>query len=321
MLERRLRIFYDCSTKLAKNTMRHNFTTLKLFIAVAECGNLTRAAEREHLAVSAVSKRISELEELIRTPLLQRHARGVSLTPAGQSLLHHARQMIALGQRMDIELDEYSTGIKGHVRLSAVASALIQFLPEDIEAFLTQYPQVNVSLEERTGKGIVLAVADGSAEIGVVTDQTPLVGLHATPYRQDRLMLGVPKGHPLARKKAVKFAETARYPFVGPHADSSLSILLNQAAKSCGLHLQQRVQVSSFDAMCRLVETRLGITLLPHGVLAPYADSGRLKIVALNERWAARQFKLIVRDPDHLSPLAKTLLDHLTRLAAAASNP
>lgn len=301
--------------------MRHDLTSLKLFIAIAECGNLTRAAEREHLAVSAVSKRIGELEKLVRTPLLQRHARGVSLTPAGQSLLHHARQIIALVQRMDIELGEYSTGVKGHVRLSAVASTLIQFLPEDIEAFLVQYPQVNVSLEERTGKAIVLAVADGSAEIGVVTDQTPLVGLHSVPYRRDRLMLGVPKGHPLARKKSAKFSEAAGYSFVGPHADSSLSILLNQAAKSCGLPLHQRVQVSSFDAMCCLVETRLGITLLPHGVLAPYADSGRLQIVTLNERWAERQFNLIVRDPDYLSPLAKTLLDHLTRLAATTRNP
>lgn len=83
--------------------MRYDLTSLRLFVAVAECGNLTRAAEREHLAVSAISKRISELEELIGTPLLQRYPRGVGLTPAGQSMLHHARQMLQLMHRMDAE--------------------------------------------------------------------------------------------------------------------------------------------------------------------------------------------------------------------------
>ena len=148
--------------------MRHDLTSLKLFIAVAECGNLTRAAEREHLAVSAVSKRIAELESLIGTALLQRQARGVSLTPAGQSLLHHARQLMQLVQRMDAELGEYAEGVKGHVRLHVVASALTQFLPEEVESFLGRYPLVNVEMVEQTGKAIVQAVSDGQADIGVV---------------------------------------------------------------------------------------------------------------------------------------------------------
>ncbi len=132
--------------------MRHDLTSLKLFIAVAECGNLTRAAEREHLAVSAVSKRIAELESLIGTTLLQRQARGVSLTPAGQSLLHHARQLMQLVQRMDAELGEYAEGVKGHVRLHVVASALTQFLPEEVESFLGRYPLVNVEMVEHTAR-------------------------------------------------------------------------------------------------------------------------------------------------------------------------
>src|SRR5574337_675445 len=166
--------------------MRHDLTTLKIFVSVAECSNLTRAAEREHLAVSAVSKRIAEFEELVRTPLLQRQARGVSLTPAGQSLLHYARQMLQLVQRMD--------------------AALTQFLPEDIESFLACYPLVQISMEERTDKAVVLAVADGTADLGVIAGGTPSAGLTAFPYHRDRLVIGVPKGHPLSRRKSVRFA-------------------------------------------------------------------------------------------------------------------
>jgi len=298
--------------------MRHDLTSLKLFVAVAECGNLTRAAEREHLAVSAISKRIAELEDLVRTPLLLRQPRGVSLTPAGQSMLHYARQLLQLVQRMDAELGEYAAGVKGHVRLHAVASALTQFLPEEIESFLARYPLVNIALEERTGKAVVMAVANGAAELGVIASQTPTAGLTSFPYHADKLVIGVPIGHPLAKRKTVRFADAARHPFVGPHADSSLSALLAEAAAACGIAVQQRVQASSFDAMCRLVETRLGITMLPEGVLAPHAASGRLVIVGLNEKWALRQMLLVVRDPEQLSPIAKTLLDHLS---TAGSEP
>jgi DNA-binding transcriptional LysR family regulator len=296
--------------------VRHDLTSLKLFVAVAECANLTRAAEREHLAVSAISKRIAELEDLVHTPLLQRQPRGVTLTPAGQSMLHYARQMLQLVERMDAELGEYAAGVKGHVRLHAVASALTQFLPEEIESFLARYPRINIALEERTGKAVVLAVASGAADLGVIASQTPSAGLATYPYHADQLMIGAPVGHPLARRKSVRFAEVARHPFVGPHAESSLSALLAEAARNSGVTLTQRVQASSFDAMCRLVETRLGITLLPEAVLAPYAAAGRLAMVRLDEKWGVRHLQLVVRDPEQLSPIAKTLLDHLVMAAA-----
>lgn len=299
--------------------MRHDLTSLKLFVAVAECSNLTRAAQREHLAVSAVSKRIAELEDMTGTVLLLRQPRGVSLTPAGQSLLHYARQILQLVQRMDVELGEYADGVKGHVRLHAVASALTQFLPEEIESFLVRYPLVNIEMEERTGKAVALAVADGTADIGVVAAQTPTPGLTEYPYHRDRLVIGVPIGHPLSSRKSVRFCDIAAYPFVGPHANSSLSALLAQAAKDCGVLLQQRVQASSFDAMCRLVETRLGITMLPQGVLAPYAKARRIRIIPLEEDWAIRQLRLVVRDSEQLSPIAKTLLEHLVDTAGSAA--
>lgn len=299
--------------------MRHDLTSLKLFVAVAECGNLTRAAEREHLAVSAISKRIAELETLIGTPLLQRYPRGVGLTPAGQSMLHHARQMLQLLQRMDAELGEYAGGAKGHVRVHAVASALTQFLPEDIESFLSRYPQVHISLEEHTGKAIVLAVADGTADVGILASQTPQHGLSPVPYHRDRLMIGVPRGHALARRKSIRFAEALDHAFVGPHADSSLSALMAEGARACGKPIRQRIQVSSFDAMCRLVETRLGLTMLPKAVLAPHVAAGRIRMIGLDEDWAVRQMVVVVRDPARLSPITQTLVDHLRNAAAASA--
>lgn len=297
--------------------MRYDLVSLKIFVAVAECGNLTRAAEREHLAVSAISKRIGELEELVRTPLLQRYPRGVGLTPAGQSLLHHARQVLHQVERMHAELGEFAGGVKGHVRLHAVASALNQFLPEELETFLSRYPGVRIALEERTGKAVVLAVADGSADLGVVSSQTPRPGLSAMPYHTDRLMIGVPLDHPLARRESIRFAEALDYAFVGPHADSSLAVLMAEGARACGKPIEQRIQASSFDTMCRLVQARLGITMLPEGVLAPQVEAGRVRMLRLDEDWALRQMVLIVRDPEQLSPITRTLIEHLQRASEA----
>jgi len=295
--------------------VRYDLTSLKIFVTVAECGNLTRAAEREHLAVSAISKRIGELEALTRTPLLLRRARGVELTPAGQSLLHHARQLLQVVHRMDEELGEYAGGVKGHVHMHAVASALTEFLPEDLETFLSRYPLVEVSLEERTGKAVIAAVADGTADVGVVSEQTVVPGLAKYPYHSDRLMLGVPNGHPLAKRKTMRFADALPHPFVGPHADSSLAALMAKAAKDAGRPIRQRIAVSSFDATCRLVERGLGITLLPEAVLAASAQAGRLRSVALKDDWAVRHMVVVVRDPAQLSPIARTLVEHLQRRA------
>lgn len=301
--------------RIARTMMRYDLTSLQLFVTVAECGNLTRAAEREHLAVSAISKRVAELEAQLGAPLLQRFARGVGLTPAGQSLLHHARLILQQVRHMDTELHDYAKGIKGHVRLQVVASALMQFLPQEIESFVNRYPAVQLTVEERTGKAVVRAVADGSADVGVVFDRTPTQGLAALPYHRDRLVLAVPPGHALARRRALHFAQALAYPFVGPHADSSLADLMADAASAAGLPLRLQVRASSFDALVRLVESRLGLALLPEGAVARDVAAGRLRSVALKDAWAHRQLLLLVRDPDQVGPIARTLLDHLQRAA------
>lgn len=296
--------------------MRHDFVSLKIFVSIAECLNLTRAAEREHLAVSAVSKRVAELEALVGTPLLHRQARGVILTPAGHSLLRYARQVMLLLGQADAELGEYTGGVKGHLRVQAVASALIQFLPDDIESFLQRHPQIRFDIEEGTGKQVTGAVLDGTADLGVVASAASAPGLISHPYRTDHLMLGVPEGHVLATLERADFRRAADFPFVGPHNESSLSELMNTAARDLGVHLQQRVRASSFDAMCRMVEAGLGIVVLPEGVLRRQAQVGRLTVVPLDATWARRTLHVIVREGDHPGPLTATFVDHLCQAPA-----
>ncbi|ANN76649.1 LysR family transcriptional regulator [Bordetella flabilis] len=291
--------------------MRYDLTSLELFASVAEEKNLTKAARRKHLAVSAVSKRIAELESLAGSPLLVRYARGVDLTPAGQSLLHYARQMQHTLSLMQEELAGYAAGVKGHVRIHAITSALAQFLPGDIERFATDYPQIKFDIEERVGSAVVGAVADGHADLGIFAEQTPSHGLQVFPYRQDELVAVVPATHALARRQKVRFDTLLDYEFVGPHLDSSVHALLTAQAKQRGKPLRPRIRISGFDCMCKLVAAQMGIAVLPRAVATPYLRGGKLRALTLAEPWATRTLMIGVRQLETLPPTVRSLIGYL----------
>lgn len=291
--------------------MRYDLTSLDLFITVAQERNLTRAARIKHLAVSAISKRITELESQVGAPLLIRNARGVELTPAGQSMLFYARQLKQTLEQLDNELGDYAAGVKGHVRIHAITSALSQFLPDDVASFVALYPQIKFDIEERVGSAVIRAVADGRADLGIIAVQTAAQGLETVPYRNDELTLVVPAGHALASREPVRFKEVLEHEFVGPHLESSMHTLLTSEAEKLGMALKLRIRISSFDCMCRMVSSGLGVAVLPRSVINQYLRSHKLKAVTLDEPWAQRSLLLTFKKYDAASPTLKTLIDHL----------
>ncbi|MBD8576853.1 LysR family transcriptional regulator [Pseudomonas syringae] len=292
--------------------MRYDLTSLDLFITVAQERNLTRAGRIKHLAVSAISKRISELEAQIGSPLLIRNARGVELTPAGQSLLFYARQLKQTLTQLDSELSDYASGVKGHIRIHAITSALSQFLPQDVAGFAERYPHIRFDIEERVGSAVVRAVADGRADLGIIAVQTSPQGLETFAYRDDELTLLIPTGHALAGRKSVRFKDVLEHEFVGPHLESSVHTLLTAEAEKLGMALKLRIRISSFDCMCRMVSAGLGLAILPRSVIQQYLRSHKLKAVTLDEPWAHRSLLLAVKKYDAASPTLKTFIDHLT---------
>ncbi|HEY9095029.1 MAG TPA: LysR substrate-binding domain-containing protein, partial [Hydrogenophaga sp.] len=202
---------------------RIDLTSLQLFIAVCERGSIGKAAEQEFMATSAVSKRLSDLEDTVGSSLLYRSPRGVTPTPAGQSMLHHARSVLFSLEKMQGELSEYADGVRGHVRMHANISAIVQFLPEDLGTFTKAHDQIKIDLEEHLSAEVVRAVHEGAADLGIChhspTDQ-PL-DLQIRPYRRDTLALVMPCDHPLTRRTSIAFAESLDWDHVGLHANSS----------------------------------------------------------------------------------------------------
>lgn len=292
---------------------RIDLTSLQLFMAVCELGSIGRAAEREFIAASAVSKRLAELEAAVDTALLYRHSRGVTPTPAGESLLHHARTVLFGLERMQGELSEYADGVRGHVRMHANISAIVQFLPEDLGAFARAHSQIKIDLQEHLSADVLSAVREGAADLGICNMPAAAQSeLQSRPYRGDRLVLVAPQAHPLAARAAVRFDAVLDCDIVGLHAGSSISLAMRQAAARAGRPLRQRIQVTSLDAMCRMIDNGLGVGLLPDRAFALMRGVGRLAAVPLDEPWAQRELRLAARDFDALPVTARLLVEHLT---------
>src|SRR3954466_6231946 len=117
--------------------------SLKLFVTIVEEGTIAAAAGREHIAASAVSKRISELEDTFGTQLLRRTNKGVVPTDAGVTLLQLARGVLHDMNNLHVQISEYSRGVRGHVRLFANISSINQFLPSEIRSFIDLHPQIH----------------------------------------------------------------------------------------------------------------------------------------------------------------------------------
>ncbi|MCZ8095688.1 MAG: LysR family transcriptional regulator [Acidovorax sp.] len=300
--------------------MNYDLVDLRLFVAMAEERNLTRGAARACLAPSSASHRLRRLEEALKTPLFERQTRGLALTPAGETLLRNAREVFARIEQMHANLQPFASGIRGHVSLWANTHATHTFLPGDLAGFLKHHPQVSVTLEERTSAEIVVAVAGGEIEVGVLADSGSGVGVELVPYRQDRLVLIVPAGHGLAGRSQVGFAEVIDHAFVMLHAGSAIHTFTMNAAAALGRHLDVRIQVRSFEAVCRMVGAGVGIGLVPRGAALQVAGLSEPPVVLeMNEPWAQRDLQICVRKGAVLSGFAQALVAHLRQSAASAS--
>ena len=291
--------------------------SLRLFVAVCEEGSLTRAAERESLVASALSKRMASLEGECGVPLLVRKPRGVAPTPAGEALLSRAREVLGALERARAEVDAFGQGAQGSVRVLASPSVLAEQLPEDIARFLEQQPGLRVSLEERISHDIVHGLRQGSADLGVLWETADLQGLQVVPYRSDHLCLAMTPTHRLAGRSSLRYAETLDEVSVGVAPGGLMDRLLRREAALAGRLMEHRIQVSSMEVACRIVAAGLGVTVLPREVAAPHANAGQMALVPLDEPWAERRFVVATRPDPVASAASRLLADHLRSVALA----
>lgn len=294
-----------------QSMLRLDPTSLNLFVRVVEEGTIAAAADREHIAAPAVSKRLTEMETLLGVPLLLRTNRGVEPTAAGLALLALSRRALHELDQIPVQMRSYASGVRGVVRVAASMSAIAQFLPGDLRGFLNRHPDVHVQLEERTSTMVTRMVAENSADIGIFTSAPPDSQLKTFPYQQDRLVVCVPRDHPLAARGRASFAEIIDEEIIGMHTGSAIGVLLSREASLLEKSVRLRMQVTSFESLCMMIHSRLGIGILPCAVAQRNSDALQLSLVELEDAWCVREFRIAVLGDRTLPVAARLLCDYL----------
>ena len=288
--------------------MHFDFTDLQLVINVAAARSMTRGAERSFLSLPAASGRVKNLEQRLGTTIFFRTSQGVTLTPAGEAFLRHARVVMRQLEHLRGDMQEFASGIKGMVKVYANTTAMNEFMPNILGRYLAANPDVNVELRERLSHQVVKAVIEGAADIGITAAAAGDRNIEFLPYRSDRLILVTRNDHPLAKRESVDFDETLEYDFVGLSESSAIHAFVLQAAEELGRALRFRVEVSNFEAACRMVAAGVGVAIVPMTAAQRYVNDLPIRIVPLCNSWALRRLHICVRQLDRLPTFAQQLV-------------
>ncbi|CAG2130373.1 HTH-type transcriptional regulator CynR [Cupriavidus yeoncheonensis] len=299
--------------------LHFDLTTIQLFIAVADQGSITRGAERLHLAAAAASRRILELESQLGISLFERLPHGMALTEAGRALLAHARGITHTVQRMQDDASSFVGGDLGVVRVAAPKSAVIQFLPFDIQRCATACPGVRIDLQEMNSQEVQQSLRRGTVDIGIYEGSLGVIDMPTEPYRTDRLVLVVARGHALARRRQVTTDDVLDCDLIVLGESSAISIGLERLAEEAGRVLRMRMRVGGFDSIAALVAQNLGGGVMPEAIAAEVAAGSRFVRLPIAGPRAQRQFVLCHRPHGALSSAAQGVLAVLAQNAKPES--
>jgi DNA-binding transcriptional LysR family regulator len=295
--------------------MLPDLDSLALFVRAAEMKNLTRASEASLITVPAASRRLALLEHQFKATLFERHSRGLDLTPAGERLLQLAREVIASVHHMRAQMGNYAKGQHSVLRVHGNTSAMNQFLPGDIASFSAAHADVRVVLEECWSQDAVRKVRGGEIDLAIIVEGPDTSGLHVVPYRHDQLAVVMRNDDALAKQTPLAFADVLERDLVGLESGSTLTRLLEAQAAVLMHPMALRVQVRSFEAVCRAVEARLGIGVLPQGAAGSFAGAMGLKVEPLTDAWALRAMLVCTRQKPQGNSALGALVGHLQGLA------
>lgn len=197
-----------------------------------------------------------------------------------------------------------------NVTLFANNNAVATHLPNDLAIFFRKHPDVRITLEERMTHEILAAVADGRADLGVVAHQESYPELSFIPYRQDKLVLITPQGHPLLQMDEVSFSQCLAYPFICLQPGAAVHTFLMSNATALGERMDIRVQVSGYDAVVKLVASGAGIGIVPNSAIGDRESAG-LGVIDISDTWAIRDLRVCVSRQAAPNPARDRLIEIL----------
>lgn len=293
--------------------MKFDLTDLRIFLSAVEGGSLTAAALQNNIVVAAVSARLRKMEDSFGLPLVERTGRGIRPTLAGDILVGHARKVLDDTRKLEIELDAFSEGSGGTIRLLSNTNMLSEHMPQLLGSFLRQNPDIFVTAMDKPSLEVVNLLRNGEADIGIVASSADMTGLERWRFVPDRLVLIVPGDSPL--DGPVPYARVLDHPLISLSATVALSQFLRRLANELGRRANIRIRVENFEALCRIVECGAGLGIVPESAARRYACNMGFRTLEIAEGWAERELYVCVRNHQQLPLYAQKLLQHFRAYA------
>ena len=284
-----------------------DIAALKAFIAVADSGSFSRAAERLFLTQPAVSKRIAALESELGARLFDRIGRTVTTTEAGRTLLPRAQTILVELEDSVRVIANLSGVVHGTLRFGTSHHIGLHRLPPALKQFTLEYPQVRMDIRFMDSEAACMAVEQGELELGIVTlPPNPGPNLSTELVWQDPLNIMVANNHPLAKKRKVRLNDLAQHPAILPASNTYTRQIAAQAFKRLGLELDIALSTNYLETIRMLTSVGIGWSLLPATML-----DRQLKILPVAELVLQRSLGVVYHRERTLSNAARALIEQL----------
>ncbi|GKX36071.1 MAG: transcriptional regulator [Rhizobiaceae bacterium MnEN-MB40S] len=259
---------------------------IRYFIAVANMGQVSRAAMELNVSQSAVTTAIKQLEEIVGVPLFHRHAGGVMLTYEGNIFLDHARRIMAAVDEAVRSPRRLRDGVKGTLRLAMTYTVAGYFLSPYIERFVRAFPSVNLQLTEAPRSAIEDGLVSGTFDLAVLLTSNILdqEGLAYETLLKSRRRLWLSSQHPLLAIPSVGLSDIANEPYIMLTVDEA-SNTAQRYWNRTSYRPKAILRTSSVEAVRSMVANGMGVTILSDMVYRPWSlDGRRVEVVSLADR-------------------------------------
>lgn len=272
--------------------MKFDTTTIRLILAIAEEGSISRAADRLSLAVAAASRRVTDLEDQLGAKLFKRVPHGVEITESGEKLLQYVRQIDNLIDRLQGDAQALNQGLDGRIIIGAPKAVIIQFLAREIADIQRKYPGISLKIVEENSKIVQQLLRDKVIDVGIYEKKSGFLDLAKSPYKEDRLMLVYKRPHFQFPDGPVGIDDILDLPIVSLGKGSAVLAAVQRAYRSRGRLFPDNFTVSGFDTMLAMVRHGLGVGLMPPNVLRSFHPEESLASAELQGDWHHRSYVL-----------------------------
>jgi LysR family nitrogen assimilation transcriptional regulator len=296
---------------------------LNYFLCLAREGNMTRAARQLNIVQPALSMQIAKLEKTFGKQLFDRAAHGVSLTPAGETLVRLAGTITREVDRAREEMARLDGKISGRVSIGMIASAAQSTLAASSAKIAARYPEIQLLICEGYTDMLIDWVVSGELDVAIINMPQRKLPLTARHILDEEMMLARGTGNKMPLSKTVSFKRLESLDLVIPSRRHGLRMVLDNAAAAAGIILKPRLEIDTLSAVCEIVAATELVTVLPGIALNPLLSAGRIRAQVISRPTISRSVSWVTNPRRIVSGAAAAVVeiisDDLTQAAKAAS--